>query len=93
MVSAYQPGHHSHLYSARQAQQRLIFHTMNNVHQAKIMSTPPQTVSINAPPHTMNKRTATYLDRLHNRSLRLITGQLVSTPLEALRLEADVQSY
>ena len=33
------------------------------------------------------------LDRLQNRSLRLITGQLVSTPLEALRLEADVQSY
>ena len=33
------------------------------------------------------------LDRLHNRSLRLITGQLVSTPLEALRLEAGVQSY
>ena len=28
-----------------------------------------------------------------NRSLQLITGQLVSTPLEALRLEADVQSY
>ena len=33
------------------------------------------------------------LDRLQNRSLRLITSQLVSTPLEALRLEADVQSY
>ena len=33
------------------------------------------------------------LDRLQNRSLRLITGQLVSAPLEALRLEADVQSY
>ena len=33
------------------------------------------------------------LDRLQNRSLRLITGQLVSTPLEALRLETDVQSY
>ena len=33
------------------------------------------------------------LDRLQNRSLQLITGQLVSTPLEALRLEADVQSY
>ena len=32
------------------------------------------------------------LDRLKNHSLRLITGQLVSTPLEALRLEADVQS-
>ena len=31
------------------------------------------------------------LDCLQNRSLRLITGQLVSTPLEAL--EADVQSY
>ena len=35
----------------------------------------------------------TNLDRLQNRSLRLITGQLVSTPLEALRLEEDVQSY
>ena len=35
----------------------------------------------------------TNLDRLQNCSLRLITGQLVSTPLEALRLEADVQSY
>ena len=33
------------------------------------------------------------LDRLQNRSLWLITGQLLSTPLEALRLEADVQSY
>ena len=33
------------------------------------------------------------LDHLHNHSLRLITGQLVSTPLEALQLEADVQSY
>ena len=33
------------------------------------------------------------LDRLQNCSLRLITGQLVSTPLKALRLEADVQSY
>ena len=33
------------------------------------------------------------LDRLQNRSLWFITGQHVSTPLEALRLEADVQSY
>ena len=33
------------------------------------------------------------LDRLQNNSFRLITGQLVSTPLEALRLESDVQSY
>ena len=33
------------------------------------------------------------LDRLQNSSLQLITGQLLSTPLEALRLEADVQSY
>ena len=33
------------------------------------------------------------LDCLQNHSLRLITGQLVSTPLETLRLEADVQSY
>ena len=30
------------------------------------------------------------LDHLQNHSLQLITGQLVSTPLEALRLEADV---
>ena len=33
------------------------------------------------------------LDCLQDHSLRLITGQLVSTPLETLRLEADVQSY
>ena len=33
------------------------------------------------------------LDRLQNRSLWLITGQLVSTPLKSLRLEANVQSY
>ena len=33
------------------------------------------------------------LDRLQNHSVWYITGQLVSTPLEALKLEADVQSY
>ena len=33
------------------------------------------------------------LDCLQNRSFQLITGQLVSTPLKALRLEADVQNY
>ena len=33
------------------------------------------------------------LDRLQNHSLRLITSQLVSISLEALQLEADVQSY
>ena len=33
------------------------------------------------------------LNHLQNRSLRLITGQLVSTPLDTLRLKADVQSY
>ena len=33
------------------------------------------------------------LDRLQNRSLWLITGQLASTPLVALNLEANVQSY
>ena len=33
------------------------------------------------------------LDSLQNCSLWLITGHLVSTPLEALRLEADVQIY
>ena len=32
------------------------------------------------------------LDRLQNRSLWLITGQFVSTPLVALNLEANVQS-
>ena len=32
-------------------------------------------------------------DCLQNHSLQLITGQLVPTPLEALRLEANVQSY
>ena len=54
MVSAYQQGHHSHLYSTQQAQQRPIFHTLNNAHQPKIMSTSLQTMSINAPTHTMN---------------------------------------
>ena len=34
-----------------------------------------------------------YLDCLQNRSLQLITGQLLSTPVEALRLEADLQGY
>lgn len=33
------------------------------------------------------------LDSLQNRALRLITGQLVSTPLEAFCPQADVQSY
>ena len=33
------------------------------------------------------------LNCLQNHSLQLITGQLVSTPIEALKLEADVQSY
>ena len=33
------------------------------------------------------------LDRLQNRSLLLITDQLVSTPLKSLRLEANVESY
>ena len=41
----------------------------------------------------LSETNLTNLDRLQNRSLRLITGQPVSTPLEALRLEADVQSY
>ena len=27
---------------------------MNNAHQPNIMSTPPQTMSMNAPPNTMN---------------------------------------
>ena len=38
-------------------------------------------------------KTVSCLDCLQNRSLGLITSQLVSTPLEALRLEANVQSY
>ena len=33
------------------------------------------------------------LDTLQNKALRLITGQYRSTPIEALRLEAGVQSY
>ena len=33
------------------------------------------------------------LDQLQNCSFQLITGQLISTPLEAFRLEAGVQSY
>ena len=41
----------------------------------------------------LSKTNLTNLDRLQNCSLRLITGQLVSTPLEALWLEVDVQSY
>ena len=41
----------------------------------------------------LSETNLTNLDRLKNRSLRLITGQLVSTPPETLRLEADVQSY
>ena len=45
MVSTYQPTDHSHLSSAQQAQQRPIFHTMNNAHQPKIMSTPQQTIN------------------------------------------------
>ena len=41
----------------------------------------------------LSETNLTNLDRLQNRSLCLIIGQLVSTLLEALRLEADVQSY
>ena len=54
MVSAYQPTHHSHLYSVQQPQQRAMFHAMNNAHQPNKMSTSPQTMSRNAPPHTVN---------------------------------------
>ena len=32
MISAYQPGHNSHLWSAQQAQRRPVFHIMNNAH-------------------------------------------------------------
>ena len=34
-----------------------------------------------------------HLDTLQNRALRIATGQLVSTPLKALQLEAKVPSY
>ena len=43
--------------------------------------------------HWLSNTNLFCLDCLQNRSLRLISGQLVSTPLEALWLEADVQSY
>ena len=33
------------------------------------------------------------LDHIQNQALRLITGQLVSTPLKSLRLESGIQSY
>lgn len=33
------------------------------------------------------------LDRLQNCALRLVNGQLGSTPVEALRLEASVHNY
>ena len=68
MVSAYQPTHHSHLYSAQQPQQRPIFHTINNAHQPKIMSTPPHTMK--APQQTMNSQkdatSATFLSSLRD---------------------------
>ena len=54
MVSSYQPTHHSHPYSAQQAHQRPIFHTLNNAYQPKIMSTSPQTMPMNARPKKMN---------------------------------------
>ena len=41
----------------------------------------------------LSETNLTNLDRLQNCSLPLITGQLVSTSLKALRLEVDVQSY
>ena len=41
----------------------------------------------------LSETNLTNLDCLQNCFLRLITGQLVSTPLEALRLEAAIQSY
>ena len=33
------------------------------------------------------------LDRAHNKALRRVTGHACSTPIEAVRLEANVQSY
>ena len=54
MVSSYQPTHHSHPYSAQQAHQRPIFHTLNNAYQPKIMSTSPQTMPMKARPKKMN---------------------------------------
>ena len=43
--------------------------------------------------HQLSDTNLSSLDHLQNYSLQLITGQLVSTPVEALQLEADVQSY
>ena len=54
MVSVYQQTHHFHLCSAQKAQQKSIFHSMGNPHHPNVMSTPLQTMSINAPLHTMN---------------------------------------
>ena len=41
----------------------------------------------------LSNTSITSLDRLRNQALRLITEQLVSTPLEALCLKSGVQSY
>ena len=35
----------------------------------------------------------TKLERLQNKGLRIVTGQYTSSPLEAVRKEADVTSY
>ena len=39
------------------------------------------------------RRESEKLNRLQNKALRAITGQFLSTPVEALRLEAGIQSY
>lgn len=41
----------------------------------------------------LSNTSITSLDHLQNQALRLITEQLVSTPIKALCLESDVQSY
>ena len=41
----------------------------------------------------LSNTSITSLDHLQNQALRLITEQLVSTPIKALCLKSDVQSY
>jgi hypothetical protein len=41
----------------------------------------------------LSKSNCEALERVQNKALRLITGQLISSPVEALRAEAGVQSF
>jgi hypothetical protein len=41
----------------------------------------------------LSATSAETLDRAQNRNLRIITGQLASTPTDALRVEAGFQSF